>query len=541
MRQQSLLAIFNGRGLATEVSANLMLSESAGSVVADALRRYAVYRQHIAADLLTPDVGEYINDRQFEFEHASAKKLAASGLTTADLCGKLADRVEHGGAVQLTAAQCGLVEEAIDEFGSDRPREMSAIVESIREIVRQAAAHEQRPENRHDRSTETGHPPVLGSAPNRPRRDAMPEPRPPWQIDDVLARTDLTSLLDHLAEPATHTFRGRRWHCPVPGHDDRHPSVTVHTDHRGHERWRCWSGDDTHRGDAIDLVAATQHLSRADAIDWLARRAGMTPDQPLPPITRRPRPAQAAYVPLDPAVTRYAQGCERILWTTAAGQPVLDWLHQRGFNDDVLHANHVGADPGRRLMPRRRGLPHGTSLAATFPALNLHDEITYVQTRYLAPGDGAKYDNPASALGHNPRLTWTRTPHPQRPDVLIVCEGIPDALTATQAGYQAVGILGAQAPDHTIASRIATHAQQHNERLLAVIDADTAGRTWGQRLGRLLHENDHSLTIIEPPDGLDLNTWAQDDSHWADSIQTRSAATAALSVDQPAAVEIGAE
>jgi hypothetical protein len=111
-----------------------------------------------------------------------------------------------------------------------------------------------------------------------------------WRIDDVLARTDLTALLDQLAEPATHAVRGRRWHCPVPDHDDRHASVTVHTDHHGHERWRCWSGDNAHRGDAIDLVAVTQRISRADAVDWLAHRAGMIPDQPLPPIRRKQRP-----------------------------------------------------------------------------------------------------------------------------------------------------------------------------------------------------------------------------------------------------------
>ena len=73
--------------------------------------------------------------------------------------------------------------------------------------------------------------------------------QPRWEIADVLARTDLAQLLDQLATPATHNIRGRRWHCPMPDHDDQHASVTLHTDHRGHERWRCWSGDHTHRGD----------------------------------------------------------------------------------------------------------------------------------------------------------------------------------------------------------------------------------------------------------------------------------------------------
>ncbi|MGH9228919.1 MAG: toprim domain-containing protein [Acidimicrobiales bacterium] len=338
--------------------------------------------------------------------------------------------------------------------------------------------------------------------------------RPRWAIEDVVARTDLARLLDELAQPATHAIRGRRWHCPVPDHADHHASVTMHTDHRGHERWRCWSGDDTHRGDAIDLVVATQRMTRGEAIDWLANRAGMIPDRPLPPITRKPRPTLPAVVPLAPAVVRYVQACERILWTPT-GRRVRDWLHERGFNDDTIRANRVGADPGRQLMRRPRGLPHGTSTAATFSVLAPDGHLTYVQTRYLAPGDDSKYDNPAAALGTNPRLAWTRQPSGQgRAGLLLVCEGIPDALTAAQGGYAAVGILGSQAPDRVVAARLAHHADRHHQRLVAVIDADPAGRRWGEHLGQLLRGDGLELTVIGPPDGHDLNSWACDDQNW---------------------------
>lgn len=336
--------------------------------------------------------------------------------------------------------------------------------------------------------------------------------RPRWDIADVLARTDLAALLDEVAEPATHHVRGRRWHCPIPDHTDHNASVTMHTDHRGHERWRCWSGDNTHRGDAIDLVVATQRATRGEAIDWLANRAGMIADQPLPPVTRKPPPPKPARVALDPAVVRYAQACERILWASA-GAPVRDWLHGRGFDDATIRANHLGADPGRHLMRRPRGLPYGSSIAATFSALDEAGELSYVQARYLEPGDGPKYDNPAGALGTNPRLAWTGTAGDVQPGVLVVCEGIPDALTAAQAGYRAVGILGSQTPDERVATRLAAHAKQHHERLLAIVDADPSGRAWGTHLARLLADRDVHLTAIEPPDGLDLNAWAQ--VHWA--------------------------
>ena len=341
---------------------------------------------------------------------------------------------------------------------------------------------------------------------------------PRWEISEVLARTDLARLLDEVTVAATHSLRGRRWHCPIATHDDQHASVTMHTDHRGHERWRCWSGDDTHRGDAIDLVVATQHLSRSEAIGWLANRAGMIPDQPLPPVNRRPRTNTPIDAPLDPAVVRYVGACEKILWGHT-GAPVRAWLHQRGFSDELLRANHVGADPGRTMLPRLRGLPHGHSLAATFPALDPTGNIAYVQARYLQPNGSDKYDNPGGRLGANPRLAWTRTADGHTtPGVLLVTEGIPDALTAAAAGYASVGVLGSQAPDERVARTLAQHATSTRCDLIAIIDADHAGRAWGERLAGLLAERGCELSVVEPPEGLDLNVWAASTDAWASEL-----------------------
>ena len=344
------------------------------------------------------------------------------------------------------------------------------------------------------------------------RRPGNGVEQPHWSIDDVLARTDLATLLDEVTAPAIQTVRGRRWHCPVDGHDDQHASVTMHTDHRGHERWRCWSGDDTHRGDAIDLIMISQHTDRVEAIDWLATRAHMIPDRPLPPVVSK-RPTTPPIVGLHPSVEGYAQACERIMWQRG-GAPVREWLSQRGLCEEVLRANHVGADPGRRLLPRSRGLPHGRSIAAVFPAHDPIGNLRYLQTRYLEPGDGPKYDNPASALGTNPRLAWTTPVNPSGQEVLIICEGIPDALTAAQAGFDAVAVLGAQAPDRVVAMRLATHAEETGHTLIAVPDNDPAGHTWSDRLVNLLAEHDCGLSLIEPPEaGMDLNTWFTVESH----------------------------
>jgi hypothetical protein len=185
--------------------------------------------------------------------------------------------------------------------------------------------------------------------------------RPPattrWPIDDILARTDLAALLDEFAQPDQ---RARRWHCPLNDHDDNHASVTMHRDQRGHERWRCWSGDQRHRGDAVDLVQAVRGNTRAEAIEELATRAGLQPGRELPPIAPRkltPPPAVA----LDERVVAYANICARLLCPRGAPVPKI-------LGDDVpalttsrrpaapapsITASH-GAGAGATFQPRRR-------------------------------------------------------------------------------------------------------------------------------------------------------------------------------------------
>lgn len=338
-----------------------------------------------------------------------------------------------------------------------------------------------------------------------------------WQIADVLDRTDLAALLDELTVPSTQLGPGRRWHCPMPEHDDHRASVTMHSDRHGHERWRCWSGD--HRGDAIDLVTAVSNRNRSEAIDWLATRAGMVPDRPLPPIAARSKPASPPLATMmDPLVARYVHACHRVL-QSSGGREVRSWLYHRGFDDETISANLVGADPGRSLMGRARGLPFGSAAAATFPTLDPAGNVTYVQARYLDPGaTGRKYDNPAAALAPHPRLGFVAAPSLTDTDHLLVCEGMPDALTAAQAGYRSVGLLGAQTPDESVAARLVNYAENVGAGLVILRDPDPAGRRVAETLAPLIADRGKEPLIVTPPDGLDLNDWSRTDPDWVSKL-----------------------
>ena len=124
--------------------------------------------------------------------------------------------------------------------------------------------------------------------------------------------------------------------------------------------------------------------------------------------------------------------------------------------------------------------------------------------------------------------------------MLLVCEGMPDALTAAQAGYRAVGLLGAHAPDHTVAARLASYAEQHHLDVVVMCDANEPGRAAGDRLAELLAAERVDPILVEPPadlvdpDGtpvVDLNAWAQLDPDWSTDLNTALGATTTLEPD----------
>lgn len=160
------------------------------------------------------------------------------------------------------------------------------------------------------------------------------------------------------------------------------------------------------------------------------------------------------------------------------------WLAGRRLGEGVLRANRVGADPGPRALPREHGLPRGGP-AVVFPLLDPEGRVLYLQARYLQP-NGRKYDNPSADLvPASPRLGEIRLPGPaDRNDLVVVCEGVPDALTAAGAGYRAVAVLGAGLPDERLAAQlVARHPRAH---LIVAFDADDRGRTGSERLIELL-------------------------------------------------------
>ena len=356
-----------------------------------------------------------------------------------------------------------------------------------------------------------------------------------YDRDEVLARVDLAELATELCGPSEGRGAGAKWHCPNPDHPDAHPSMTVYNGQRS-ARWKCHSCGDG--GTAIDLWMTAQRCGVRDAIEALAARGQIaprpgddrrsdlgpprgragpgapdgrpsTPDGPGPP----PRPiqfrtAEPAPAAPDPRIESYVAVAAQIVWGTLGG-PGLDWLHARGFSDDVLRVNRVGYDPGPRAFHRDRGLPwRGPGIV--YPALAADGTALYFKTRYLDPAAAGrdKYDNPTSALAVNPRVAALRVPDadPALDGLVVVTEGIPDGLAVAHTGARAAAIIGAANHGPAVADRL--HRMFPTGTFLVVFDADHAGRRGGALLGAHLAALGRDVVLSAPPQSHnDLNDW----------------------------------
>jgi hypothetical protein len=279
--------------------------------------------------------------------------------------------------------------------------------------------------------------------------------------DELLARTDLADLATQICGPAKGRGRSARWHCPNPEHPDEHPSMGIYLNGHGLQRWKCHSCGEG--GTAVDMLMISTSMSAGEA---LAQRK----------------------------------------------------LRERGLSEAILRVNRVGFDPGPGLLPRPQGLPR-RSPGIVYPVLDQQTgQAIYYHVRSLSPRDATdrKYDQPTTAMAPNPKIAAIRSPQAQELGLLAITEGIPDGLTAVQAGAGAVAVLGvSHAGADTVDDLARRILHEHPSPAYAVcFDPDRAGLAACNLLADRLAHHGAIVAKILPPQGLrDLNAWWQADPH----------------------------
>jgi DNA primase len=354
------------------------------------------------------------------------------------------------------------------------------------------------------------------------REDTRAMSLPPGFVDELRARTSLSQVVGRKVtwdRRKSQPGRGDLW-APCPFHQEKTASFHV-DDRKGY--YYCFGCHA--KGDILSFVQETENVGFMEAVEILAREAGMTMPARDPKAQEKiDRAAQLAEV-MEQALRHF-----RLQLKTAAAAPARDYLARRGLSPEAIDRWEIGfAPPGWTGLAdhlKGKGVAPDLLLGAglvkasdkgrepydvfrnriIFPIRDVRGRCIAFGGRAMDPADSAKYLNsPETELFDKGRSLFNHAPAREaagkgRP--LIVAEGYMDVIALSEAGFGAtVAPLGtAITPD-----QLALLWRIHPEPIVA-LDGDKAGINAALRLIDLalpLLEAGRSLRFAILPDGQD--------------------------------------
>lgn len=331
-------------------------------------------------------------------------------------------------------------------------------------------------------------------------------------IDRVRERTDLVELA---AEITKIKRSGRSVMAICPFHQEKTPSLSIDPARGLYHCFGCGKS-----GDVFGWVEETQSVGFSDAVELLARRAGVTVTQDPEAAKRKDRRER-----LVDAVERAAAFYHDRLKSGDDAGHARGYLRSRGYDADVVDQFVIGYSPEEWdllvIHLRDAGIKDEAMLAAglasrsrrgnlidrfrgrlMFPIYDVRGDAVGFGARQLE-GDPPKYLNsPETPIYHKSRLlyglNWAKSDI-VRSDESVVVEGYTDVIAMHLAGLPvAVATCGtALGEDHLDLLR------RFSNRVVLAFDADEAGAGAADRGFDRSVPGDLDLRVAALPPGQD--------------------------------------
>ena len=333
--------------------------------------------------------------------------------------------------------------------------------------------------------------------------------------DDIDLVRDKTDLVELASEITKVRRSGRSTMAVCPFHSEKTPSLSIDG---GRGLYHCFGCGKS--GDVYRWVQETQGLDFAGAVEFLARRAGVT--LKVDPEAAKRRSRREELVDVTARAVRFYTN--RLKTASDAG-PARAYLRGRGYDADVVEQFSIGYSPDEwdQLVKHLRddgikdevmiksGLASRSSRGSLidrfrgrvmFPIFDVRGDAVGFGARILE-GDGPKYLNSSeSPIYHKSRLlyglNWAKSDI-VRSDTSVVVEGYTDVIAMHLAGMPiAVATCGtALGEDHLDLLR------RFSERVVFAFDADEAGAGAALRGFDRSVPGDLDLRVAVLPEGKD--------------------------------------
>ena len=345
---------------------------------------------------------------------------------------------------------------------------------------------------------------------------------PPGFLDELRSRTSITQVVGRKVvwdSRKSNQGKGDMW-APCPFHQEKSASFHI-DDRKGY--YYCFGCHA--KGDALGFIKETENVSFMEAVEILAREAGM----PMP--ARDPLAQQKADRRTQLAdVMEQALHFFRLQLNTSAGADARGYLTGRCLTQEALDRFEIGFAPeawqglwdyltgksveeelilaGGLAKPSSKGKrPYDTFRnRIIFPIRDPQGRCIGFGGRAMDPNDNAKYLNsPETELFDKGRSLYNYGPAREatgRGEPLILAEGYMDVIALAEAGFgAAVAPLGTAVTE----TQLQLMWRVSDEPIIA-LDGDTAGIRAAQRVIDLalpLLEAGKSFRFAVMPEGQD--------------------------------------
>ncbi len=339
---------------------------------------------------------------------------------------------------------------------------------------------------------------------------------PPGFLEELHSRVPVSRIVGRKVtwdQRRSHPGKGDYW-APCPFHQEKTASFHV-DDRKGF--YYCFGCHE--KGDAIAFLKATENLTFIEAVEVMAREAGM----PMPAPDPRRREAEDRRATLSDLVEQAVQFYRLQLKTnTAAG--ARDYLDRRGLDEATRARFELGFAPPANDALIRQLTGKGTAVdklieaglavrpddgrapydrfrnRIMFPIRDPRGRAIAFGARALDPNERAKYLNSnETALFDKGRTVYNLGPAREaarKTGRVIVVEGYMDVVALAQAGFDdAVAPLGTAITEDQL-RRIWSAADEP----VVALDGDEAGQRAALRLAEL------ALPLLEPGKSLRFAT-----------------------------------
>ena len=337
------------------------------------------------------------------------------------------------------------------------------------------------------------------------------------RVKQVKEANDIVKVIEGYIElrPAGSTFKGL---CPF--HNDHNPSFTVDPHWQNYKCWSC-----NKYGDVITFVQEFERVGFAEALELLARRAGITLEKSPNSVQSQGRAAM-----LD--VIRWAaQLFQECLLDSPLAEEARRYVGSRGLTGETVRRYGLGYAPRTGDWLVQRAETGGVSLEmlekvgliaprteragyydrfrdrVQFPIRDTRGQTVGFGGRILPTSPlssrGPKYYNSTTTPLFNKSEQLYGLDHARqsagKAGYLAVVEGYTDVLMAHQMGVgHVVATMGTALNDR--------HVQQMKRfapRVVLVFDADAGGENGVDRALEIFAGHDVDLAIATLPEGLD--------------------------------------